>query len=227
MTKLQQLAEKHPREGQDKYYARLRNEGIGWNYKRVRRVYLLMKLNHRRRLKKRLPTRVKEPLLVPCGPNKTWSMDFMSDALLNGRRFRVLNIIDDFNREALCVEPGFSIGSAAVLRKLERLVLERGKPETIRVDNGPEFIANILQQWGLDTGINLQFIQPGRPMQNGFIERFNRTFRDIVLDANHFMDLDEVRLLSDEFIDDYNLHRPHESLGDKSPVQYQLNATSI
>lgn len=226
MEKLRQLAERHPREGQDKYCSRIRSEGTGWNRKRVRRVYLLMNLNHRRRMKKRLPARVKEPLTVPLGPNQTWSMDFMGDALLSGRRFRTLNIIDDFNREGLSIEPGFSIGSAAVAKVLDRLLKERGRPERIRVDNGPEFIAHALRQWSEDNQVALQFIQPGKPMQNAFIERFNRSFRTAVLDANHFMDLEQVRLLSDEFLEDYNHHRPHESLENLSPVQYRLKQQS-
>ena len=226
MEKLRQLAEQHSSEGQDKYYSRIRNEGTGWNRKRVRRVYLLMNLNHRRRMKKRLPARVKESLIVPSGLNQTWSMDFMSDALLTGRKFRTLNIIDAFNREGLSIEPGFSMGSSVVVKVLNRLLLERGKPERIRVDNGPEFIANALQQWCQDNKVMLLFIQPGKPMQNAFIERFNRSYRTAVLDANHFMDLEQVRMLSDEFLEDYNHHRPHESLENLSPVQYRLKQQS-
>ncbi len=226
MEKLSQLAERYPREGQDKYCSRIRNEGIGWNPKRIRRVYLKMKLNHRRRVKKRLPARVKEPLTVPSLPNQTWSMDFMSDALLSGRKFRTLNIIDDFNREGLAIEPGFSIGSAVVVKVLQRLVKERGKPRRIRVDNGPEFIANALREWSEENEVALQFIQPGRPMQNAFIERFNRSYRTAVLDASHFMDLQQVQELSDGFLEDYNNHRPHEALENQSPVQYRLKKQS-
>lgn len=226
MEKLQQLAEKHPREGQDKYYARIRREGILWNQKRIRRVYLLMNLNQRRRMKKRLPARVKEPLTVPSAPNQTWSMDFMSDALLNGRKFRTLNIMDDFNREALCIEPRFSIGATIVVKMLDRLILEKGKPERIRVDNGPEFISKNLQEWSEKNNVVLQFIQPGKPMQNGFVERFNKSYRTSVLDANHFLDLDQVREITDVFLEDYNYHRPHESLADDSPVHYRLKHQS-
>jgi putative transposase len=222
MEKLTQLAEQHPREGQDKYASRIRAEGIVWNHKRIRRVYLKMKLNQRRRIKKRLPARVKEPLVVPSGPNQSWSMDFMSDALLSGRKFRTLNIIDDFNREGLAIEPGFSMGSAVVAKALNRLLIEKGKPAKIRVDNGPEFIAHTLRQWCDGNQVALQFIQPGKPTQNAFIERFNRTYRTVVLDANHFMDIEQVQMLSDAFLDDYNHHRPHEALENLSPVQYRL-----
>ena len=222
IEKLTQLAEHHPREGQDKYASRIRAEGIVWNHKRIRRVYLKMELNQRRRIKKRLPARVKEPLVVPAGPNQSWSMDFMSDALLSGRKFRTLNVIDDFNREGLAIEPGFSMGSAVVARTLNRLLIEKGKPAKIRVDNGPEFIAHTLQNWCNQNQVSLHYIQPGKPTQNAFIERFNRTYRSTVLDANHFMDIEQVQMLSDAFLDDYNHHRPHEALENLSPVQYRL-----
>lgn len=147
-------------------------------------------------------------------------MDFMHDTLISGRKFRVLNIIDDYNREALRVEPHYSIGASKVVSILERLVFEQGRPLSIRVDNGPEFIAGVLSKWCEDRDIRLQFIQPGKPNQNAYIERFNRSYREAVLDAWLFEDLDQVRILSDAFIEDYNYHRPHEALGNISPKQY-------
>lgn len=209
-------------EGQDKFYMRIRREGLIWNHKRIQRVYKLLGYNKTKRSRKRIPARVKQPLLVPSEPNQTWSMDFMADRLMNGRRFRVLNIIDDYNREALEIEPYFSITATRVISILERLIMENRKPKRIRVDNGPEFISEALRQWCEDNDIDLQFIQPGRPMQNGFIERFNRSFRQDVLDANLFANLCEVKMLSYEFVEDYNHHRPHESLNDLSPVEYRL-----
>lgn len=181
-----------------------------------------MGLNKRKKTRKRLPARVQQPLATPQKPNDTWSMDFMHDTLMNGRKFRVLNIIDDFNREALRVDPYFSINSKLVIKILDRLVLERGAPRAIRMDNGPEFISYGLSEWALEKGVKLVFIQPGRPMQNGYIERFNRSYREEVLDANLFESIHQARELSDEFQDDYNLHRPHESLGNLSPVNYKL-----
>lgn len=224
INKLKELAEKKPKEGQDKFYGRIRNEGIVWNRKRIQRVYKLMGLNRRKRGRKRLPARVKQPLIVPVRPNDTWSMDFMHDTLMNGRKFRVLNVIDDFNREALRIEPYFSIGSNLVIKILERLVFERGKPLGIRVDNGPEFISSALTEWCMDRSIKLIYIQPGKPMQNAYIERFNRSYRDDVLDANLFESIHQARQLSDEFLEDYNLYRPHESLGNLSPVNYKLKS---
>jgi putative transposase len=149
-------------------------------------------------------------------------MDFMHDTLISGRKFRVLNIIDDYNRECLRIEPNFSIGGCLVTTILERLCLERGKPKAIQVDNGPEFISSILSDWCAENGIKLMYIQPGKPMQNGYIERFNRSYRESVLDANLFENIAQARMLSDEFQDDYNLHRPHEALGNLSPVNYRI-----
>ncbi len=220
--KLSELAARKPMEGQDKLFARIRSEGIPWNRKRVCRVYRLLGMNVRKRTRKRLPARERAPLSVPEGPNLCWSMDFMHDVLSNGRKFRTLNIMDDYSREALRVEPFLSIGAELVARILERLVAERGRPLCIRVDNGPEFVASALADWCSARGIRLRHIQPGRPMQNGYIERFNRSFRQDVLDANLFSDLMQVRELSEEFVEDYNHHRPHESLGNMSPVAYRL-----
>jgi putative transposase len=225
--KLQDLAVKKPMEGQDMFYKRIRREGILWNHKRVSRVYRLMGLNKKKRTRKRIPARVKQPLVVPSMPNQTWSMDFMADRLMNGRRFRVLNIIDDYNRGILRIEPYLSITSERVISIIDRLIRENKKPLAIRVDNGPEFIAEILNEWCKDKDIDLRFIQPGRPMQNGYIERFNRSYRQDVLDANLFTNLTEVKLLSDEFEEDYNFHRPHESLGDLTPVEYRLKHALI
>lgn len=208
-------------EGQDKFYYRIRNEGIKWNHKRISRVYKLMGLNKRRRQKKRIPSRVKEPLLTPLRPNDTWSMDFMQDSLMNGRKFRALNIIDDFNRESLVIETYFSITASRVIQILEKLIHRQGKPQRIRVDNGPEFIALILEQWCTEKDIFLKCIEPGKPMQNGYIERFNRSYRQDVLDANWFSCLMDVRILSEEFRHDYNYNRPHESLGNISPMEYK------
>lgn len=223
VAKLTELAKKQS-EGQDKFYNRIRNEGLIWNHKRVARVYKMMGLNKRKKTRKRLPARVQKPLVIPEQPNDTWSMDFMHDSLMNGRKFRVLNIIDDFNREALRIDPYFSISSKLVIKILDRLVFERGAPRAIRTDNGPEFISYALSEWALEKGIKLIFIQPGRPMQNGYIERFNRSYREEVLDANMFESIHQARDLSDEFQDDYNLHRPHESLGNLSPVNFRLKS---
>jgi len=199
---------------------RLWNRGHWWNHKRIYRVYTGMKLNIRRRAKKRLPERVKQPLSVPTAPNQVWSIDFMCDSLVDGRRFRLFNVIDDFNRESLAIEIDTSLPARRVIRVLERLIAEKGKPANVRCDNGPEFISHLLEQWCTDRKINIQFIQPGRPMQNAYIERKNGSLRRELLDAYLFNNLAEVRVMSEEWRVDYNTERPHKSLGYLSPIKY-------
>jgi len=190
---LQSLAEKHPTYGFWKMYYSLRNQGYCWNHKKVYRVYKLLKLNLKRKYKRRLPKREKEPLEVPQTLNEVWSMDFMSDQLTHGRRFRTLNIMDDYNRELCWIEIGLSMPSSSVIEVLNCVIEQRGKPQKIRVDNGPEFISEVFTSFCKNQGIEVQFIQPGKPMQNGFIERFNRSYRTEVLDAYLFRTIQEVK----------------------------------
>jgi putative transposase len=163
---------------------------------------------------------VKQPLVVPNALNEGWSMDFMSDSLVDGRRFRLLNIIDDYNRESLWIEVDTSLPSLRVIRVLDRLLEMRGKPLRIRVDNGPEFVSDKLQLWCEERNIHLQFIQPGKPVQNAFIERNNGSLRRELLDAYHFFTLQEVRIMAEEWQQDYNCSRPHQALGFVPPLEY-------
>lgn len=220
IAKLRELADRYPTEGQDLYYSRIRHEGLKWNYKRIRRVYQLLGMNRRRKVRRRLPARVKQPLSIPERPLKTWSLDFMSDVLTNKRKFRTLNIIDDFNRQAIAIEVTHSMPANKVTYLLERIIKEQGKPSRFRTDNGPEFISREFRDWCAGKEIEIQYIQPGRPMQNGYIERFNRTFRESILDAYLFEDTQQVQILAEEWIQDYNYRRPHESLGGKTPMEY-------
>lgn len=216
------LTQKHPAIGFWQCCYRLWNKDYTWNHKKIYRVYTDMNLNIRRRAKKRLPERVKQPLSVPTAPNQVWSIDFMSDSLTDGRKIRLLNIIDDFNRESLAIEVDTSLPSQRLIRVLEKLIEDRGCPKNIRCDNGPEFISHKLEEWCSHEGrrISLQFIQPGRPMQNAYIERKNGSMRRELLNAYLFTSLHEVRILSEEWRIDYNTERPHKSLGYLSPLRY-------
>jgi putative transposase len=217
---LHELVAKHPSIGFWKCYHRLRRKGHPCNHKRLYRVYTMLRLNVRRRAKRRLPQRIKEPLCLPDGLNQSWSMDFLCDSLVDGRRFRILNIIDDYNRESLAIEIDTSLPAQRVIRVLERLIETRNIPGKIRVDNGPEFISERLRAFCEDKGIELKFIQPGKPVQNAFVERNNGSLRKELLDAYLFYSLAEVRVMAQEWRQDYNCSRPHQALGFVPPVEY-------
>jgi putative transposase len=220
---LHKLSADHPTYGFRKLFAYLRRDGHDWNHKKVYRVYRQLKMNRRRKGKRRLPARIKQPLVQPPGANESWSMDFMSDSMVDGRKLRTLNIIDDCNREALAIEVDTSLSSKRVIRVLNKVIEQRGKPKVIRVDNGPEFTSKDLELWARDQQIKIQFIQPGRPMQNGFIERFNGSYRREILDAYVFFELHEVRKITEEWIDEYNYRRPHEGLNNATPKEWLEN----
>ena len=219
---LNELSEKHPSYGFNKMFHSLRNQGHAWNHKKVYRVYKKLGLNLLRKRRRRLASRERQNLEVPSEYNEVWSMDFMSDALFNSRRFRTLNIIDDHNREAIWIEIGLSIGAIHMTDLLEWIIKERGKPKAIRTDNGPEFTSGVFTNWCHKHRIEIRYIQPGKPVQNAFIERFNRSYRTEVLDARIFNNLVEVREITSEWLEHYNNDRPHESLENLSPNQYLL-----
>ncbi len=219
---LQSLLSKKQKWGFWKCYYRFRLEGRTWNHKRVYRIYRALGLNQPRRTKKRLPTRERQSMEVVAAANQTWSIDFMSDSLYCGRRYRTLNILDEGVREVLGIEIDTSLPAERVIRVMEQIAGWRGLPKAIRCDNGPELIAQSFVDWCNGRGIALLHIQPGKPNQNAYIERFNRTYRNEVLDAYLFEDLDQVREITHEWMIEYNEQRPHDSLGGLPPSLYKL-----
>ncbi|MCW8194509.1 IS3 family transposase [Proteobacteria bacterium 005FR1] len=220
VAKLQEAVERYPAYGFDKLFKVLRRWGHPRNHKRIYRLYCELNLNKRRRGKKRLPARYPEPLAVPSQANLCWSMDFMSDSLFCGRRFRTFNLLDDFNREALAIEVDLNLPAPRVIRVLERVIAWRGYPRKLRMDNGPEFISTALAEWADEHRIELEFIKPGKPTQNSFVERFNRTYRDEILNMYAFRTLTEVRERTENWLREYNEERPHDSLEDLTPWEY-------
>lgn len=201
-------------------YYFLRNvKGYGWNHKRVYRIYRELELNLRIKPKKRIVREKPQPLTVPKAMNESWSMDFMHDSLSDGRAFRLFNVIDDFNREALGMEIDFSLPSLRVVRALDQIIEWRGKPNQIRCDNGPEYISHTLKLWAEKRGIHIEFIEPGNPQQNAYVERYNRTVRYDWLSQYLFDTLDEVRDFATGWLWTYNHERPNMGLGGITPMQ--------
>ncbi|HBC0359489.1 TPA: IS3 family transposase, partial [Citrobacter farmeri] len=221
---LTEAAERYPRYGFKKLFQVIRRQGHAWDHKRIHRIYCLLKLNFRRKGKQRLPVRNPAPLAIPEALNQCWSIDFMHDALVCGRRFRTFNVVDDFNREALKIEIDLNIPAQRVVRVLDRIVANRGYTLKMRMDNGPELVSVALAQWAEEHGVMLEFIKPGKPTQNAFIERFNRTYRTEVLDFYLFRTLDEAREITEHWLMEYNSERPHESLNNLTPEEYRLMA---
>ena len=218
--RLRELAAQLPRYGYKRLHRRLRKGGVTVNHKKIYRLYREEGLLVRRRARKRLVRRV-EKAAPPTAANVRWSMDFTSDQLADGRRFRTWNLVDDFTRECLAIDVQRSISGAHVARLLSALIQERGRPATIVCDNGPEFISRALQLWSEQHGVTLQFIQPGKPVQNCFIESFNGRFRDECLNEHWFTSLDDARKIIEAWRDDYNNVREHGSLGGMTPVEYR------
>jgi len=222
---LNDIVSDHGRWGFWKCFTRLRLDGRSWNHKRVYRVYCEMGLNLPRRSKKRLPERPRQPLDLADEPNRCWALDFMHDALYCGRRFRTLNVIDEANRECLAIEIGTSIPSLRLIRLLNRLIDCYGAPDAIRLDNGPEMVSAVFAEWAQSKGIAIRYIQPGKPNQNAFIERFNRTYRTEVLDAHLFVNLEQVIVITEQWLIDYNEYRPHDALTGLPPKLFMPRVT--
>jgi putative transposase len=219
--RLRELAHRWPRFGYRRLHVLLRREGFAVNHKKVYRLYVAEDLKVRRRRKK-IRSRVRTaPLPVPSRPNERWSMDFMQDCLANGRRFRVLTIVDDFTRECPAIEVDTSLPGARVVRVLERLAFLRGGlPQILVMDNGSEFTGRALDAWANKHQIKLHFVDPGRPMQNAYVESFNGKFRDECLDQHWFTDLPDAKTRIETWRREYNTIRPHSSLKDVPPAEF-------
>lgn len=217
---LLRLTDNHRSWGFGLCFLYLRNvKGFGWNHKRVYRIYRELELNLRIKPRQRLVRQAPQPLTVPSAVNQVWSMDFMHDQLIDGRSIRLLNVRDDFNREALGIEVDFSLPSERVIRTLEQIIDWRGSPIAIRCDNGPEYLSAALVSWALRSGIRLEYIQPGKPQQNAYVERFNRTVRHEWLSQYHWDTLEDVQQAATEWMWSYNNERSNMALGGITPKQ--------
>lgn len=223
---MRELAAEKSRYGFPRLLDRLQREGWKDNHKRVYRVYREENLQVKKRKRKR-PARARcNPSRIATRPNERWSMDFVSD-VAGQRRFRTLNVLDECTREALAMEVDSSLPGERVVRVLERIVAERGKPAEIITDNGPEFTSLVLDRWAHENGVELHFIQPGKPTQNCYIESFNGRFRDECLNENWFVTVADARRRIGEYRREYNEDRGHSSLGRLTPAQYRAQLDAL
>jgi putative transposase len=220
--RLRHWAALKPRWGSPILHDVLKAEGLVQNHKRTERLYREEGLSLRRKRRRKLPAIARVPLPQPSAPNQRWSMDFIHDQLADGRRFRTLTMVDDFTRQCLALHVDTSIGGSAVVSVLVQLAASRGLPSTITTDNGPEFTSRAFHLWAQTAGVSINHIQPGKPMQNAFIESFNATFRDDCLNQHWFTSLAEARLLIEHWRNEYNHLRPHSSIGRIPPNSFAL-----
>ncbi len=218
--RIKELAYERRRFGYRRLHALLRREGWRVNHKAVHRIYVEEGLQVRKRRRKRVARAERQPMVVPQAPNQRWSMDFQHDQLATGQRFRSLNIVDDFSRECPAIEVDTSLPGVRVVRVLDRLAETRGLPLEIVLDNGPEMISKTLDEWAWRNGVRLNFIEPGKPTQNAFIESFNGRFRDECLNENWFLDLGDAREIIEAWRIDYNTSRPHSALDYATPEEF-------
>ena len=219
-VRLRELAEQRRKFGSPRLLVLLHREGHLVNHKRVERLYREEGLSLRSKKRKKRISHLRVVLDRPDQANQHWSMDFVSDSLWNGRRFRVLTIVDDLTRECPALEVDHSLPGLRVTRVLNRLAATRGLPEVITVDNGPEFISKAMDAWAFQNKVRLRFIQPGKPVQNAYVESFNGKFRDECLNENVFIDLHDARNKIETWRRDYNSTRPHSSLNNLTPEEF-------
>ena len=225
-ARLRDLANQRRRFGYRRLFILLRDQGEPSGINRIYRLYREEGLTVRKRRVRRRAVGMRTPILVEAKVNARWSLDFVHDQFALGRRFRILNIVDDVTRECLAAIPDTSISGKRVARELTGLIGSRGKPRIIVSDNGTEFTSNAILGWAKDHGVEWHYIAPGKPMQNGYIESFNGRMRDELLNESLFLNLDQARQLIDAWTDDYNTARPHSSLGYRTPAAYADTLTA-
>lgn len=218
VEQIKSLAEKRRRFGYRRLHTMLKREGVRMNQKKFRRIYFDQKLSLKIRKGRKIKTMPRAPIALPQMANERWSMDFVSDSLgPSGRRFRILTVVDDFTRQCVLMYVDFSIPGATVARELNKL---KQLPKVFNIDNGSEFTGKSLDQWAFEKQIKLDFIKPGKPNENAFIESFNGKLRDECLNENWFLSLEDARRTIEEWRIDYNENRPHSSLGDLTPREF-------
>ena len=220
---MKQIAAERRRFGYRRIHILLARQGWVVNHKKLRRLYREERLQVRRRSGRKRALGTRRPLVVPDRANQRWSLDFISDAFTDGRRFRVLAVVDDYTRECLALVADTSLSGVRVVRELDALIARRGRPRTIVSDNGTELTSQAVLLWCQHTGVEWHYIAPGKPMQNGFVESFNGRFRDEFLNETLFTTLTEARRQIERWREDYNHHRPHSALGNLTPIEYAQN----
>lgn len=219
-TKLIELSQVRARWGLPRLFVLIRREGFMDNYKRVRRIYNESGLQIQKRKRKKLRGHLKLVLPEALRPNHIWSMDFVSETLSDQRRFRCFNVVDEYTRESIVIEVGRNLPSEVLVSVFNKLKLTRGLPEMIVCDNGPELISQNLEIWAYQNKVQLKFIEPGKPVQNAYVESFNGKFRDECLSQHWFSNLDEAKKEIELWRKDYNEQRPHRSLNMKTPNEF-------
>jgi putative transposase len=217
---MRQVAGERRRFGYRRVHLMLERQGIVMNQKKLRRLYREEKLQVRKRGGRKRALGTRRPMLLPSRTNERWSLDFVSDAFTDGRRFRILAVVDDFSRECLALVADTSLSGLRVTRELDALIRLRGKPATVVSDNGTELTSMAVLKWCQETNVEWHYIQPGKPMQNGFVESFNGSFRDECLNETLFSSLAEARSQIIAWKEDYNSYRPHSSLGNLTPNEF-------
>jgi putative transposase len=218
--RLRELAGQRKRFGSPRLHIMLKRENLVINHKRTERIYHEEGLALRRKRRRKGAAGIRVVMPSALRPNEQWSMDFVSDSVVTGRRFRALTIIDNYTRECPAIEVDTSLGGTRVVSVLERLSAIRGLPETLTIDNGPEFAGKALDEWAYRKGVKLNFIRPGKPIENAYAESFNGRLRDECLNTNWFMTLKHARDVIEEWRKDYNEVRPHSSLKGNTPKEY-------